>query len=138
MSRSSVSFKWNTAKLAQVRQKFGQGLLRMGADIASKARGNAPVLTGNLVRSIRIDTAESSTDIVVVKAGGKVDFPVYKYVKNKKTGKKKKVFTGYSIPYARRREYENNLHPGTKYYMHRAFDTVVRGNIGQYFKGATK
>lgn len=118
MSRSSVSFKWNTAKLAQVRQKFGQGLLRMGADIASKARGNAPVLTGNLVRSIRIDTAETTPERVIVKAGGSMG--------------------GFSVPYARRREYENNLHPGTKYYMHRAFDTVVRGNIGQYFKGATK
>lgn len=114
---SSASFSWNTARLARVRSQFGKGMLRLGAAVASQARSNAPVKTGNLTRSIRTDATKEN--LVFVVAGGNAG--------------------GFSVPYARRREFENNLHPDTKYYMHRAFDTVVRrGNIAQYFKEVTK
>lgn len=111
------SFTWNTTKLARVRKQFQKGVLKLGAAVAAQARSNAPVLTGNLVRSIRIDSSKQG--VVFVAAGGNAG--------------------SYSVPYAKRREYENNLHPNTKMYMHRAFDKKVKQeDISQYFKEVTK
>lgn len=109
---ATSKFTWNQAKLADVRRQMMVGLLRMGADIANRARSNAPVLTGALRNSIRV-TEDNET--VFVLAGGAV--------------------AGKTVNYALRREFENNKHPSTTHYMGRAFDSVARGDIKHYFKG---
>lgn len=112
MVASSVRFKWNKPVLDSVKLSFTRGMVRMGYAVARQARANAPVKTGALRNSIR--TTVDGNDNVYVVAGGTNGI--------------------YRVPYALRREYENNLHPGTKMYMHRAFDTVRRGDISQYFR----
>lgn len=94
----TVKLTWNNGKLNELQRKTNEGLLSMGFDIASRARFNAPVLTGALRNSIRT-TVEGET-VYVLAGGGRV-------------------------PYARRREYENRLHPETRHYMERAFDSVL-------------
>lgn len=37
-----------------------------------------------------------------------------------------------SVPYARRRHFENNLHPDTKYYLQNAGDSVAKEGINKY------
>lgn len=44
------------------------------------------------------------------------------------------TFGGGNVPYARRREYENNLHPNTKYYLKRAGQWAA-GQAEHYLKG---
>lgn len=110
---SKTKFTWNQAKVADVRRQLTVGLLRMGSDIASRARSNAPVLTGALRNSIRV-TADGE-DTVYVLAGGAV--------------------AGKVVKYALRREFENKKHPSTTHYMGRAFESVARGDIKKYFKG---
>lgn len=110
---TSTKFTWNMAKVQDVRRQVASGLLRMGADIASRARSNAPVLTGALRNSIRV-TADQN-DTVYVLAGGAV--------------------AGKNVKYALRREFENKKNPQTKHYMGRAFDSVARSDISEYFKG---
>lgn len=110
---NAVTFKWNSGKVAGIRREVAQGMLRMGADIASRARFNAPYLTGALRNSIRV-TADKQ-DTVYVLAGGQVG--------------------GKRIDYALMREYVNKSHPGTTHYMGRAFDAVTSGDITKYFGG---
>lgn len=116
---NTVTFKWNSGKVAGIRREVARGMLRMGADIASRARFNAPYLTGALRNSIRV-TADKQ-DTVYVLAGGQV---------SDKRGKR-----GKRIDYALMREFVNKAHPGTTHYMQRAFDSVTKGNIRQYFGG---
>lgn len=105
------SFKWDKQGLAKLSRGITKGLLNLGAAIAKQARDNAPVDTGALKGSIRV--AEQSPTSVLVLAGGNAG--------------------GKSVPYALRREFENNLHPDKKHYMERAVKTVAKGDIKQYF-----
>lgn len=109
---NDVSFKWNQSVLNAVHTAFTQGMLKMGYDVANKARANAPILSGALRNSIR--TTTDGSDRVYVVAGGH--------------------FNSFNVPYAKRREYENKAHPSKKMYMHRAFNSVVRGDISKYFR----
>lgn len=113
MARFSTSFRWNQRKLEAVRNQITAGLLRMGSSVASRARANAPVLSGALRNSIRV-TADGD-DAVYVLAGGAVG--------------------GKNVKYALRREFENKKNPQTTHYMGRAYESVARGDIKQYFKG---
>lgn len=112
MAGSSVNFQWDKSQVAILERNMTKGLLRMGADIASQARANAPVLTGALRNSIRVTT--SSSDTVYVLAGGSV--------------------AGKTINYALYREYNNKKHPSTTHYMERAFDRVSETDLRKYFK----
>lgn len=58
------------------------------------------------------------------------------------SGKIEPITDGYKIkfgsdrvPYARRRHFENKLHPGTKGYLSKAGDSVARSDKSKYFKG---
>lgn len=42
------------------------------------------------------------------------------------------TFGGFSVPYARRRHYENNLHPQTLRYLERAGDEVAKQGVKNY------
>lgn len=109
---ASYKLTWNNGKLSEVQRKTNAGLFRMGFDIASKARYNAPILTGALRNDIRTTASEG---YVYVLAGSS------------------------RVPYARRREYENRLHPSTTHYMGRAFTSVLNSNWEEkYFGGITK
>lgn len=110
---SSATFKWNAGKISNIRREVTAGLLKMGADIASRARFNAPYLTGALRNSTR-PTADGS-DTVYVLAGGQVG--------------------GKRVDYALVREYVNKAHPSTTHYMGRAFDEVAKSDIKKYFGG---
>lgn len=120
-----VRFAWNKNKLASLDMNTQQGLVMMAYDVANQAKKNAPYDSGALRNSIRTEQVpEGGVDII---AGGKFNVPG--------TSKKKKG----SVPYAKRREYENKKNPGTKFYMKRALNTVLQSNWQQkYFGRITK
>lgn len=99
---------WDNGKLTEVQRKTNAGLLKMGFDIAAKARFNAPVLTGALRNDIRVTT---SGGFVYILAGSS------------------------RVPYARIREYENKKHPSTTHYMGRAFASVLNSNWEETYFG---
>ena len=112
-----VDLQWNNAALSMINTKTIQGLFRMGFDIAARARENAPYQTGALRNTIRVQEVDANTLEVI--AGGS--------------------YGGKKVPYAWRREWENNLHPDRKHYMQRAKDTIMTGNYMQkYFGDITK
>lgn len=111
MASASYTFTWNQATLGKLRKNAMARLVKLGLQINNKAKGNAPYLTGALVNSIRVDTSADETVYVI--AGGNA--------------------FGKSVPYARRREYENRAHPNTKYYMRNAFQDGVR-NFKEQFR----
>jgi len=74
--------------------------------ILTRATMLAPVLTGALVNDGRVE-------------------------KNPEGGRSV-VFGSNSVPYARRRHFENNLHPQTLYYLQRAGESVAKENIKKY------
>lgn len=88
--------------------KMRLGLARMVSDIQNQAVRNAPYKNGGLVNSARF------------KATGFLQYTV--------------TFGGGKVPYARRREFENNLHPSKKFYLRRAGRSVSR-RYKSYFKG---
>lgn len=113
MSSVSFSFKLDQAKLKQIEGNVMAGVKKMGWAIASQAQRNAPVLTGALVNSIRVEDNNPTT--VEVIAGG--------------------AYAGRDVRYALFRENENKAHPGTTHYMERAFNSVAK-DWQKYFKGA--
>lgn len=112
---AQITLKWNQSTLNRLQRNVTQGLIKMGYAIANQAQRNAPVDTGALVNSIRVNT--DGDDNVYVLAGG--------------------VVGGRSVPYALKREYENNKNPGTKLYMTRAFQQETKDYL-KYFRGITK
>ena len=113
---TSVSFKFSDQALKTMERRIMEGMFEMGIDMAAQARRNAPVLTSALRNSIRV---EEDGNVVYVKAGGNVH--------------------GHQIDYALKREYENNAHPWTRYYMKRAQESIMTGDyMTKYFKGVTK
>lgn len=112
MSSATVTFKIDQSKLNQIEQNIMVGVKKMGWAIANQAQRNAPVLTGALVNSIRVEDKNPTT--VEVIAGGK--------------------YGGRDVPYALIRENVNKAHPSTTHYLERAFDSVVK-DWQKYFKG---
>lgn len=112
MSSTSYSFTWNQSTLNKLKANAMQRLLKLGYQINNAAKANAPWDTGALANSIRVDTSEQN--IIYVLAGGRAP-------------------SGATVPYAKRREYENKLHPSRKYYMRNAFRDETR-NYKQEFK----
>lgn len=119
MSKTYI-FTWNNAKLSSVRTKTSKGLVEMALDISNQTQRNAPVDTGALVSSVRVNA--DSKDNVYVLAGGSF-------------GSKK-------VPYARIHEYGGSTgrnhatHIVGKKYMTRAFDQIT-ANYSKYFRGIT-
>lgn len=112
MSKTKVKLTWDNGALSELRRRTNMGLLKMGFDIAARARSNAPVLTGALKNSIRVNTEDGQ---VFVLAGGRI--------------------YGYRVDYAKIREYENHLHPSTTHYMGRAFDSVINSDWEEKYFG---
>ncbi len=109
---ASATMKWYSGSVEKIQRQFGAGLVKMGTAISNRAKTNAPYLTGALRNSIRV---ESETNAVYVRAGGHVGM--------------------FNVDYAEIREFHNKKHPATRYYMTRAFNEIVSGDISRYFKG---
>ena len=114
----SVDLTWNKTAINMLEQNARECLFDLASDIATLARQNAPVLTGALRNSIRVEPVDKNT--MVVKAGGM-------------------VLNGRVINYAWIREQSNNLHPDKAHYMEKAQKAVMTGDyISKYFKKVTK
>lgn len=115
------SFKWNTAKLNQIRNNVRLGMRDMADDIANHGKDNAPYKTGALTNSIRVEP--DGQDTIYVKAGGKSK--------------------GTTVAYAAIQEYGGKAgrnHSVTikgKRYMRRSLDEAIN-NLRMYFEGVVK
>lgn len=123
MAISSAKFTPNEAALSVLNQRVNASLLRLGFDVASKARANAPYKTGALRNSVRV--TDSKPGEIFILAGGAI--------------------AGKSIPYARIHEFGgwtgrgHHTYITGKHYMQRAADTVMSGDyIKKYFGNITK
>lgn len=89
---------------ALVNTAMTTGLTALGNDIRKRAIVLAPKDSGTLRQSAKV---ESKPDSVIV---------------------------SFNTPYARRRHYENLLHPSTKLYLNNALKSIT--NVSKYFKKA--
>lgn len=97
-------------------EKAVKGLFRMGFDVASKARENAPYLTGALRNTIRVQENGQTVEII---AGG--------------------TFGGFKVDYAYKREQGPNRDSSTEHYMENSLDYVMSGDWEKkYFGDITK
>lgn len=106
LQTTTIEFKDNSAKVLQEEeQRINEALSRMGGSILNLAQMYAPVLTGALRADGRVVKEPNSVTV---------------------------RFGGFSVPYARRRHYENNKHPDTKYYLERAGNQVAQKGVQFY------
>lgn len=106
---ASVTLKWDSSVLNLMNTKAVNGLVRMGFDIASQARRNAPYVTGALRNTIRVqDTSENTVEVI---AGG--------------------TYGGKKVDYAWIREQGPNRNPATEHYMENAKNSIM---VGDYMK----
>ncbi len=105
---ANVTVRLNRAKLHSMQTQFMARTIKMANDIATQARANAPVLTGNLQSSIRV---EEGKNIIMVKAGGG---------------------WSWNVPYAKFQEYNNKT---KAHYMLRAEKSVVSGDWAKKYYG---
>lgn len=106
---ASVTVKWDNSVLGLMNTKAVNGLVRMGFDIASQARRNAPYVTGALRNTIRVkDVSENTVEVI---AGG--------------------TYGGKKVDYAWIREQGPNRNPATEHYMENAKNSVM---VGDYMK----
>ena len=108
---AKVSFKSNWSD-DQIRM-IDVGVLEMATDIDRKAKMLAPRDQGNLISSGRIKRNGLGNYSVIFGGSG----------------------SGFSVPYAKRRHFENLKSPGTLKYLTRASEAVSRGSIKKYFRG---
>lgn len=121
MTNNTVKFKWNNQALAKIERKTLLGIMSMAQDIRSRARENAPYLTGALSNSIRIEEDGYTT---YIKAGG--------IVSAGSLGPK-------WVNYAMKREEGPNRDPTTEHYMRNAMNSIMTGDyMTHYFKDITK
>lgn len=73
---SKVTVKWNESAIAKIKGDVQTGLLKMGLEVASRARAGAPVDTGALKGSIRVQ-AEGTNRVRVIAGGGAVNYAAY-------------------------------------------------------------
>lgn len=79
-----------------VQQAFSVGLKNLGNGVGKYSMVLAPRLSGDLVRSLRVHTNDSSVEV------------------------------SYNTPYATRRHYENRKNPGTKRYLERGLTAAAK------------
>lgn len=106
LQTTTIEFKDNSAKvLKEEETAINEALGRMGTAILNRAQLYAPVKTGALRADGRVTQEPNSMSV---------------------------IFGGFSVPYARLRHYENNLHPDTKYYLERAGNEVARQGVKNF------
>lgn len=80
------------------------GLTSLGSDVKKRAVILAPIDSGDLRQSGKVEVASDSVEI------------------------------SFNTAYARRRHYENDLHPSTRLYLTNALKSIT--NVKKYFKRA--
>jgi len=85
-----------------VDEAIKNGLEALGKDIKKRAIVLAPVDSGDLRRSAKVEVDSDSVEV------------------------------SFNTPYARRRHYENDLHPATRLYLTQALKSIT--NVKKYFK----
>lgn len=109
---ASVTLKWDNSVLNLMNTRAVNGLFKMGFDIASQARRNAPYVTGALRNTIRV--RDTSENIVEVIAGG--------------------TYGGKKVDYAWIREQGPNRNLATEHYMENAQKAIMTGDyMKKYF-----
>ena len=88
--------------------QLDRATLEIATDIDRGAKTLAPKATGALKKSGKV-TRKGAADYVI-------------------------SFGGSSVPYARRRHFENQKSPGTLRYLERAGEAVSRGSIKKYLR----
>ncbi len=88
-----------------IRMNVRNALKAMADATLQRAQMLAPVLTGALKSDGRVEPTADGFEV---------------------------LFGSEKVPYARRRHYENNLHPDTKYYLQNAGESVKREGINNY------
>lgn len=109
-SVGEISIKVNVddhtdAQMKFIRMNVRNALEAMANATLQRAQMLAPVLTGSLKADGRVEKTADGFEV---------------------------VFGSESVPYARRRHFENNLHPNTKYYLENAGKSVEREGINNY------
>lgn len=99
-----VVSKW----LPRTESVLDRAVLEMATDIQRQASLLAPKATGALKKSGRIERK------------GNADYVV--------------TYGNSSVPYARRRHFENQKSPSTLRYLEKAGDSVARGSIKKYLR----
>ncbi len=122
---TTVKFTWNQQALASLQRNALLGMFRMGYDIGAQARANAPVVSGALRNSIRV---EEDGNTIYIRAGGIISA-------GSVSGRR---FARY-IDYAEKREQGPNRNPATEHYMENARISTMSGDyMKKYFGGITK
>ena len=125
----SVKLKWNKSAVRQIDQARVEATFNLGYDIAAKARWRAPVWSGALRNSIRVEPIPSGKGVQVI-AGGMVARGV-----NPKTKRPIERF----IDYAAKRERGPNRNPATEHYMENAMKETLKGDwIKKYYGHITQ
>lgn len=88
-----------------VSEAMRDGLKALGDDVKRRAIVLAPIDSGDLRRSARVDVSTTGIDSVAI---------------------------SFNTPYAKRRHYENYLHPSTRLYLNNALKSIR--NVRAYFK----
>lgn len=123
MSKPQVQIKWDYGVLGAMNRRKMEGLLTMGYDIARLARKNAPVVSGALRNSIRVED-DWRGDRVYVRAGGIVS-----------SGIRDGVNITRNVNYAWKVEQRSSR----PHYMENAQKAIMTGDyLKKYFGGITK
>lgn len=121
---SSINLKWNEKAIKQYNLNAQKAIFAMGYEIAASARAIAPVVTGALRNSIRVEELQDESGIRVI-AGGASSKGSNKIVR--------------FIDYAAKREMGPNRNPATEHYMQKAQQIVMgRDWVKKFFKGVTQ
>lgn len=108
---SKVSVKINQGAINRMEKHFVANTLKLAGDIAKLAKSSAPVKSGNLAGSIRVQ--DKSANVILIIAGGRVN--------------------NYSVPYALRQEYENKR---KSRYMRKSLRNTLKGDwVQEYYGG---
>lgn len=106
LQTTTIKFIDNSAKVEDEEEaRIQEALAKVGQAILNRAQMYAPVKTGALRADGRVLRGQDSVSV---------------------------IFGGFSVPYARRRHYENNLHPETLRYLERAGDEVAKQGVNNY------
>lgn len=126
---ASVKIKWSKPVLAEFNKARVRGVWRMAYDIAAKARGRAPVWSGALRNSIRVEELPEGNGVQII-AGGAAS------VGTMPTTSRAIVRF---VNYAAKREVGPNRNPATEHYMRGAQEDIMSGQwVKQYFGNLTK
>lgn len=118
----SVDISWNHRELTRINNNVMRNLFKMAFQIGNQARANAPVVTGALRNSIRIET--NGNEIWIIAGGESANGTM------PGTGQRITRFVDYAAKVER--------HSSSPHYMQRAQEQIMSGDwVAKYFKGAT-